>query len=165
MSATTDKLIEELRAAGASVTSVDAHLRGFHLQARASMAILERCAAVLRDAGLYPVFMTAVHTDPAFVLYYQFAAADRNVRVMLSAPVETEKRAHSLTPLFPGLQWHEREARDMFGIIFDNHPDLRPLFICDEDRDLHPLRKAAGSLKTPEQLGLTARPDIGGEAP
>jgi NADH:ubiquinone oxidoreductase subunit C len=109
--------------------------------------------------------MTAVHTDPAFVLYYQFAGAECTFRVMLSAPADLENRARSLTPLFPGLQWHEREARDMFGIIFDNHPDLRPLFICDEDRDLHPLRKAAGSLKTPEQLGLTARPDTSGEEP
>lgn len=158
-------LIEQLRANGARVTPTEGDRCGFHLDVHADMAALERCAAVLKAADLYPVFMTAVHADPCCVLYYQFAASERPFRVMLSAPADSQNRARSLTPVFAGLQWHEREARDMFGIIFDNHPDMRPLLLCEEDRDLHPLRKDAGSLKTPDQLGLTARPDTGGDAP
>lgn len=155
-----EQLIAQLRAAGARVTAAGSRL----LEARSAMACLERCASVLRDAGLYPVFMTAVHTDPSFVLYYQFAAWDSRVRVMLSTVASGDGRAESLTPVFPGLQWHEREARDMFGIIFNNHPDLRPLFVCDEDRDLHPLRKDAQRLKTPEQLGCADHPEPTGHA-
>lgn len=164
MSATADTLMEELRAAGADVTAVDASQRGFHLQVRAGKDCFECCAAILRDANLYPVFMTAVHAQPHFLLHYQFAAAEQNFRVMLSAPADLENRARSLTQLFPALQWHEREAHEMFGIVFENHPDLRPLFLCDEDRGLHPLRKDTGRLKTPEQLGCAFKPGTAGEA-
>jgi len=163
MSAVPAELLgKQLAAAGARISLEES---GRRLSAVAATEALERCAAIVRDAGLYPVFMTALHTDPAFELRYQFAAAERNFRVMLSTHADNANHAPSLTPLFPGLQWHERETRDMFGIVFDNHPDLRPLLICEEDRDLHPLRKNAASLKTPEQLGLSAPAGAGGEAP
>ncbi len=158
-------LAGRLRDAGAHVTVLEARGRGLHLRARAEMDSLEACALAVREAGLYPVFMTAVHTASGFVLHYRFAAAERDCRVMLSSPAGPDGRARSLAPLFPGLQWHEREAIDLFGLLFDNHPDPRPLLLPEEDRGLHPLRKDAGSLKTPEQLGLTARPETGGEAP
>jgi NADH-quinone oxidoreductase subunit C len=156
-------LIERLHATGARVTPIEAGTCGFHLEVLADMTCLEQSAAMLKEAGLYPVFMTALHADPCCVLYYQFAASERPFRVMLSAPVDSENHARSLTPVFAGLQWHEREARDMFGIIFDNHPDMRPLLLCDEDRDLHPLRKDSQQLKTLAQLGGTDQPDSAGE--
>lgn len=46
----------------------------------------------------------------------------------------------SLTPVFPGANWHEREATDMFGIEFAGHPDPGPLYLPDGFLG-HPLRK------------------------
>ena len=47
----------------------------------------------------------------------------------------------SATTLWPGAAWHERETAEMFGVVFDGHPDLRPLLLR-EVTDPAPLRKA-----------------------
>jgi NADH-quinone oxidoreductase subunit C len=146
-----DDLLEKLQACDAHITTTSPQ-QGALLHVRIATASLAQAAVVLREAGMYPVFMTAVHADPHCALVYQFAASDRNMRVMLATTARADGSAPSITPLFPGMQWHEREARDMFGIVFEGHPDMRPLLMCEEDRDLHPLRKDPQRLKTLEQL-------------
>jgi NADH-quinone oxidoreductase subunit C len=47
----------------------------------------------------------------------------------------------TMSTLFPAANWHEREARDMFGIRFDGHPNLVPLLLPDDMTDHFPLRK------------------------
>ena len=49
-------------------------------------------------------------------------------------------RLDSLTSLLPAASWHERELREMFGVDFDGHPDLRPLLLSP-GLGMHPLRK------------------------
>ena len=46
----------------------------------------------------------------------------------------------SLTPLYPAADWHEREAFDFFGVIFDGHPELTRILLPD-DWEGYPLRK------------------------
>ncbi len=47
----------------------------------------------------------------------------------------------SLVPVWPGADWHEREAYDLFGITFNGHPDLRRIML-EDDFDGHPMRKS-----------------------
>ena len=62
-------------------------------------------------------------------------------RIRLKARVpEEDCRIASLTPLWSGFNWFEREIWDMYGIKFDGHPDLRRMFMYDEFVG-HPLRK------------------------
>ena len=46
----------------------------------------------------------------------------------------------SVVEVHPGADWHERETHEMFGVVFDGHPDLRPLLLA-EGLGLRPLRK------------------------
>ena len=47
----------------------------------------------------------------------------------------------SITDLYPAANWHEREAAEMVGLVFDGHPNLKNLLL-DEDVRIHPLLKA-----------------------
>ena len=55
----------------------------------------------------------------------------------------TESDAHlpTLVDVWPGANWQERETYDMFGIVFDGHPDLRRIFL-EETFPGHPMRKS-----------------------
>jgi NADH-quinone oxidoreductase subunit C len=54
---------------------------------------------------------------------------------------EMDPRIPTLSGVWPGANWCERETYDMFGIIFDDHPDLRRIFL-EESFPGHPLRKS-----------------------
>jgi NADH-quinone oxidoreductase subunit C len=71
-----------------------------------------------------------------------------NVRVRLRAEVpEDDVTVPSLVPVYPGANFYEREAFDMFGLVFEGHPDLTRILMPD-DWQGHPLRKdyAVGSV-------------------
>ncbi len=61
------------------------------------------------------------------------------LRVRLSEP---DLEVDTVSDIFPGLEWHERETHEMFGIHFRNHPDLRLLLLPDELEGKYPLRKS-----------------------
>ena len=54
---------------------------------------------------------------------------------------ELDPRIPTLSGVWPGANWCERETYDMFGITFDDHPDLRRIFL-EESFPGHPLRKS-----------------------
>jgi NADH-quinone oxidoreductase subunit C len=102
------------------------------------------CAAV--QAAGYNFFedMTAVDwfpLAPRFQLSYHilsFAMKERiRLRVMLD---ESELSVDSITPVWAGANFYEREVFDLFGIRFADHPDLRRIMLPD-DWEGHPLRK------------------------
>ncbi|MEO1996345.1 MAG: NADH-quinone oxidoreductase subunit C [Planctomycetaceae bacterium] len=76
-----------------------------------------------------------------FVVVYHFYSVQHKHRLRLIVPVDEEQaEVDSLTPLWPGANWLEREVWDMFGIRFRGHPDLRRILMYDEFEG-HPLRK------------------------
>jgi len=67
---------------------------------------------------------------------------ETGVFAMLRTPcTELDPRVPSLVPIWTGANWAERETYDMFGIVFDGHPDLRRVFL-EESFPGHPLRKS-----------------------
>jgi len=94
-----------------------------------------------------PVFVTCIdrlaQTDqePRFEVCCELRSQAKRHRIRLKVPVaSTSAKVPSLTSLWPGLNWQERETFDMYGIEFDGHPDLRRIYLYDEFEG-HPLRK------------------------
>jgi NADH/F420H2 dehydrogenase subunit C len=73
------------------------------------------------------------------VANYLSHARNRRVRVICEVP-ETDARVPSLVPVYPGANFAEREAYDMFGVEFDGHPDLTRILMPDDWKGF-PLRK------------------------
>jgi len=78
--------------------------------------------------------------QPRFDLVYHFVSPHRRARVRLKVAIDADQSIESLTSLYPGAGWPEREVYDLFGIVFDEHADLRRLMM-PEDWEGHPLRK------------------------
>ena len=81
-----------------------------------------------------------------FGVVYHLASIPYNMQLVLKVSVENDRSWDNL-PSFPSVSsvwrtadWHEREAFDMVGIFFDNHPDLRRILLPD-DWEGYPLRK------------------------
>ncbi len=61
------------------------------------------------------------------------------IRVQLEG---SEPSIETVSDIFPGLEWHERETHEMYGINFEGHPDLRLLLLPEELEGKYPLRKS-----------------------
>jgi NADH-quinone oxidoreductase subunit C len=76
--------------------------------------------------------------------YQAFAIVEsthrRSWRAILKTDVGADLRVESWVPVYAGADWHEREAWEMFGFVFDGHPSLRHIYLPSEFEG-HPLRK------------------------
>ena len=101
------------------------------------------------DQALYrlPLFVTAVDWPdrepeaPRFDVVYQLRSMHFNddCRVVVQVS-EAEPRVPTAERVFAGMDWHEREAYDLFGIEFTGHHDLKRILLPD-DWEGHPLRR------------------------
>jgi NADH-quinone oxidoreductase subunit C len=124
------------------------------------------------DPGNYVLVMTTLRDDPALgCKFFTFLSAvdrsefgeDKNglevlvhvfspehlIHVNVHVPVEGETPVcPSISSIYAGATWHERETHEMFGIVFEGHPRLVNLYL-PEDFEGHPLLK---SFKLPSRL-------------
>ena len=106
--------------------------------------VAERCRAdkelqfnLLSDATCVDRFPL----EPRFELNYHLVSIPRRDRVRLRVRLSSDDPSvDSLVPVWPGANWLEREIFDLFGIRFNDHPDLRRILLPD-DWEGHPLRK------------------------
>lgn len=80
------------------------------------------------------------HQGKRFTVVYNLFAIQGSERVLLRAPVDDGEALPTITGVWKGAAFMEREVFDMFGIPFEGHPDLRKL-LTPEDLDAHPHRK------------------------
>ncbi len=84
--------------------------------------------------------ITAVDFPDRFECIYHISRHD-GILILLKVRIpKNDPRVKSIVTIWPGANWHEREAYDLMGIIFEGHPDLRRIFL-PEDFKGHPLRK------------------------
>jgi len=78
--------------------------------------------------------------DERFEVVYHLLSPTKNQRIRLKVRTDDEIPVPSITSVFPGADWFEREAYDFYGILFSGHPDLRRI-LTDYGFDGYPLRK------------------------
>jgi NADH-quinone oxidoreductase subunit C len=75
-----------------------------------------------------------------FSVVYHLLSMTKNHRIRIVVEVEEDETVPSAIPVYPAANWYEREAFDMYGIVFGDHPDLRRI-LTDYGFTGHPLRK------------------------
>jgi NADH-quinone oxidoreductase subunit C len=107
--------------------------------------LLDVCRA-LRDSPGFAFALLADITavdwwprEPRFEVVYHLASAAERLRVKVSLPGDAP-RVPTVQHIWPAAGWLEREVWDMYGIVFENHGDLRRL-LMPEDWEGYPLRK------------------------
>jgi len=117
------------------------------LTVAADAAEIHRVIAFLRDdpgcAFFAFIDLTAVDWPQRarrFDIVYHLLSPTRNRRVRVKIEVDEATPVASIVDIFPGADWFEREVYDLYGVVFDGHPDLRRL-LTDYGFEGHPLRK------------------------
>jgi NADH-quinone oxidoreductase subunit C len=92
-------------------------------------------------SDLTAVDMLRLRPTPRFDVVVQLYSLKNRVRLRLKAGVNDGESAPSLVSLWNGANWLEREAYDMFGIVFEGHPSLKRILLADDWDEGFPLRK------------------------
>lgn len=133
----------------ADVIGSDAVLDTLHTDCRAEISIRPETIVPtlqrLRAEGYED--LRSVHgvdyypEEPRLCVKYEMLSRERLDRVSVSLRVTVDDpRVPSVTPEWPTANWPEREAFDLFGIVFEGHPDLRRI-LMPEDYEGHPQRR------------------------
>jgi NADH-quinone oxidoreductase subunit C len=78
--------------------------------------------------------------EKRFDVVYHLLSPKQNLRVRVKVATDEDTPVPSVTEVWPGADWFEREAYDLYGILFTGHPDLRRI-LTDYGFEGHPLRK------------------------
>jgi NADH-quinone oxidoreductase subunit C len=122
---------------------VDYSLKGYHLDASVSPEHVVRSAQELDRDGFALDTITGVDwmAEGQMEVVYDYFHPMKTLRAIVRTRVPRDNpELPTISNVFPGANWHERETHDFFGIRFAGHPNLTP-FLLPEDATYHPLKK------------------------
>ncbi|WP_054308110.1 NADH-quinone oxidoreductase subunit C [Mesorhizobium sp. 1M-11] len=128
-------------------TVVDSVLAYGELTVLVNAADIVKAATFLRDDAKCQ-FVSFIDVSGAdypsralrFDVVYHLLSPKQNLRIRLKTHADEETVVPSVTAVWPGADWFERETYDLYGVLFSGHPDLRRI-LTDYGFDGHPLRK------------------------
>jgi len=122
--------------------------------------VLEVCKILKEDPELkFDSLVDAVSVDrfqkkERFEMIYNILSLDFNERIFIKIKLDSKiPEMQSLTQVWKSANWYEREAYDMIGINFVNHPDLRRMYM-PEEFEYYPLRKDFPLMGIPDSIPL-----------
>jgi NADH-quinone oxidoreductase subunit C len=126
------------------VVERDYAVHGYHLDAHTLHRAILEAVSILDEAEFFLETIPGVDwiADNQLEVVYDFSRYDFDLcRVVLRTRIDRKAPVvPTITTIYPGANWHERETHDFFGITFEGHPHLIPLLL-PEDADFHPLLK------------------------
>jgi NADH-quinone oxidoreductase subunit C len=117
--------------------------KGYHLEVTVGPRQVVAAAELLDRQGFALDTITGVDwlaAQQMEVVYDYFHPSAPWRVVVRTRLARLQPELPTISTVFPGANWHEREAHDFFGIVFQGHPQLEPLLL-PEDATYHPLRK------------------------
>jgi NADH-quinone oxidoreductase subunit C len=148
MSTASESLLNDLHRQVGKIAIHNPHYRksGSYIDISIEADALVDAARVLSEAGYFLEDLAGVDVSEGIWLVYHFDRYDASSRITLRALVPHGKpSAPSLSRIFKGADWHERECCDFYGVRFEGHPNLKPLLLPD-DIDRPPLLKETGKV-------------------
>ncbi len=117
--------------------------KGFHLDVAVTPDKVVEAADILDRAGFFIEAVPGVDwtKEEQLEVVYDYNHGTDPCRIVVRTRVDRKApEVPTISDIYPGANWHERETHDFFGIVFTDHPDLSPLLL-PEDADFHPLLK------------------------
>ena len=118
---------------------------GFFLEIQAKAGEIETLTQAAREADCFLESITAADFTEGVQIVYQFNSYSSVARTLVRVQLARDESIPTISTIYPAALWYEREVFDLYGIRFDNHPDLRRLLL-PEDADFHPLLKDYGKV-------------------
>ncbi len=122
----------------------DYAVHGYHLDAQVAPDQILEAVTIIDEAEFFIESITGVDwiKEGQLEVIYDFCRYDFDLcRVVIRTRVDRNNpEVSTITGIYAGANWHERETHDFFGIKFTGHPHLVPLLL-PEDADFHPLLK------------------------
>lgn len=122
---------------------VDYTFKGYHLDATVAPDQVMSAALEMDREGFALDTITGVDwiAQAQLEVVYDFFHPINGIRAVVRSRISRENpEMPTISSVYPGANWHERETHDFFGICFLGHPNLTP-FLLPEDATYHPLRK------------------------
>ena len=141
-------VVEAIKARFPDAVVSDHAFRGDETVVVKREALLEVCLFLRDDPAMdfkMPIDVCAVDflgwKEPRFEVVYHFFSVTKRQRIRLKVELhDDDPHVPSCIAIWPGVDWFEREAWDMYGIVFDGHPKLQRILLYEEFEG-HPLRK------------------------
>jgi NADH-quinone oxidoreductase subunit C len=121
----------------------DYQTKGYHLNVELPPDKIVAAAEILNGERFFLEAVTGVDwiDDKQLETVYDFNHFDELCRVVVRVRLDrSNPEIPTISNIYQGANWHERETHDFFGIVFTGHPNLEPLLL-PEDADFHPLLK------------------------
>jgi NADH-quinone oxidoreductase subunit C len=149
------------RAGALSLSRHDPDKEGILVSAFLPARSILTCARHLKEDGYSLLDLSALEVAEGFVVTYHFDNF-RDPGLLAFRTLVSRKKPclPSLYEVYQGAEWHEREAADFFGLIFENNPNLIPLLLPEDPRLPPPLRKDPAALAPLSKLGLLGDAEI-----
>jgi NADH-quinone oxidoreductase subunit C len=118
---------------------------GFFLEVEAKAKEVEALAKAALEADCFLESITAADFTEGVQIIYQFNSFSSVSRTLVRVQLARDESVSTISSIYDAALWYEREVFDLYGIRFDNHPDLRRILL-PEDADFHPLLKDFGKV-------------------